>query len=224
MKNKLIIVAIVLLTLGLLGSLVGNGILYCLETQWQTRAEEQASLTEQANAIIVELQNQVDERDIELLTLADTVDELQGQVVREVRISDSLREQLDSSRLERDILGDTYVAATISYVSYETIRAFIRQDQTQNNRYVDPTYVCHDFARDVCEHARTIGIPCAVVIINFVGEEVGHAFVAFSTTDRGIVYFEPQTDEAVSNPLFYVAYWGVRVERIQYHWEEWAAY
>jgi hypothetical protein len=36
---------------------------------------------------------------------------------------------------------------------------------------------------------------CGLVAIDYNGP--GHAIVAFNTTDRGVVYFEPQSDEMV---------------------------
>lgn len=79
---------------------------------------------------------------------------------------------------------------------------FINHDHTNWNEYVieaDGHYVCRHFACDVCLAARDQGIRCAFVHISF--HESGHAIVAFETTDRGLVYFEPQFDKRMKVEL-----------------------
>jgi len=45
------------------------------------------------------------------------------------------------------------------------------------------------------ENAIKSGIKCAVVSMDLTGKKrIGHAINAFETTDRGVVYFDPQTD------------------------------
>ena len=57
----------------------------------------------------------------------------------------------------------------------------------------------------VNNNAEDMGISCAVVIINF--NLSSHAIIAFNTTDRGMVYFEPQTDDVVRNLEIGNDYW-----------------
>lgn len=54
------------------------------------------------------------------------------------------------------------------------------------------TYVCHHFACDVCVAAAKQDMRCAYVHIEF--PKGAHAIIAFETTDKGLIYFEPQTD------------------------------
>ncbi len=80
--------------------------------------------------------------------------------------------------------------------SYAEAVEFIGRDKTDGNEYVENEYVCTHFARDVNNHAESEGIRCGFVIINLTGN-ANHAIIAFNTTDRGLVFFEPQTDERV---------------------------
>jgi hypothetical protein len=82
--------------------------------------------------------------------------------------------------------------------TYQQVKAFISADMTDSNPYVDDSYVCVDFSMDVISHALQQKFRCAYVGIRFVGENAGHAIVAFNTTDRGLVFFEPQSDEEVN--------------------------
>ena len=50
----------------------------------------------------------------------------------------------------------------------------------------------------MCNNAEADGIRCAYVRLGF--PALGHAIVAFQTTDRGLVFVEPQSDE-IANPV-----------------------
>jgi len=51
------------------------------------------------------------------------------------------------------------------------------------------------FSRWVKENANSKYIKCGVVSLDLKGiKNIGHAINCFETTDRGIVYFDPQTD------------------------------
>jgi hypothetical protein len=81
--------------------------------------------------------------------------------------------------------------------TYQQMLTFIQNDKTDEKEYVEGSYVCHDFTSDVKRNAFNAGYRCFFVSIemgDFMPTSVGHALVAFNTTDRGIVYIEPQTD------------------------------
>ena len=75
-------------------------------------------------------------------------------------------------------------------VSYDDLIAFLAADGTENRAYVYPNYTCLDFAVDLHNRAEAEGIKCGVVAVGFEGLAEGHAFDAFPTTDRGIVYVD----------------------------------
>ncbi len=77
--------------------------------------------------------------------------------------------------------------------SYQEMKAFLEQDETSEQEYLMNEYICVDFAANVKANAAKEGIRCAYVVIEYLGT-TGHAIVAFDTTDRGLVYIEPQFD------------------------------
>jgi hypothetical protein len=77
--------------------------------------------------------------------------------------------------------------------SYQEIKDFLEQDETSEQEYLRNEYICVDFAANVKANAAEEGIRCAYVVIEYLGTN-GHAIVAFDTTDRGLVYIEPQFD------------------------------
>jgi hypothetical protein len=85
---------------------------------------------------------------------------------------------------------------TLRDPTYAEAVAFIREDKTNENEYIEGSYgvyVCSHFSRDVCNNAEGEGLRCAYVALVY--PEMGHAIVAFNTVDQGLVYFDAITDE-----------------------------
>ena len=85
---------------------------------------------------------------------------------------------------------------TLQNPTYQEMKTFLAQDSTNVNNYMEDQYVCVDFAAAVNNNAEAKGIRCAVVDI-FYPDGYGHTIVAFDTTDRGLIYIEPQFDQEV---------------------------
>jgi len=85
---------------------------------------------------------------------------------------------------------------TLQNPTYQEMKSFLAQDPTNNNNYMEDKYVCVDFSAAVNNNAEAKGIRCAVVDI-FYPDGYGHTIIAFDTTDRGLIYIEPQFDEEV---------------------------
>lgn len=79
--------------------------------------------------------------------------------------------------------------------TYNEALKFLAQDQTDKNQYNEDTYYCFHFAADVKKNAFKVGYRCGLVYIEFTSG--AHAIVCFNTTDKGIIFIEPQTDEIV---------------------------
>jgi len=92
-------------------------------------------------------------------------------------------------------LGHGY---TLKDPTYEEMVTFLREDETDRNKYEENTYVCSHFARDVCNNAEKKGLRCAFIALRYPNQ--GHTIIAFNTIDKGLIYFEPQTDER-ANPV-----------------------
>jgi len=91
-----------------------------------------------------------------------------------------------------DSLGHGYM---IQDPTYNQVVKFLKKDKTDQNEYVEDSYVCSYFARDVCNNAESEGLRCAYV--GLIYPEGGHAIISFNTIDEGLVYFEPQSDDMV---------------------------
>ena len=84
--------------------------------------------------------------------------------------------------------------------SWEELKAFLLEDDTDKMEYVYPTTVCADFARKLQNNAKEAGWRCAFVDVQLDGypdwyelgipSYTGHACNAFETTDRGLIYID----------------------------------
>jgi hypothetical protein len=75
------------------------------------------------------------------------------------------------------------------------VRLFIRRDKTDEKPYDDETFNCANYAQEVNNNAEAEGIRCAYVSLDFKHGGPLHALVAFNTTDKGIIFYEPQLDK-----------------------------
>jgi len=72
---------------------------------------------------------------------------------------------------------------------------FLAADQTNNIPYDVNTFNCNDFSATVKRNAFNVGYRAFYVYIDF--KTTSHSVVAFNTTDKGIVFIEPQYDKVV---------------------------
>lgn len=84
--------------------------------------------------------------------------------------------------------------------SFAELIDFLAADKTNEIPYSVPDFMCHHYSLTLRENANKQGLRCAFVEVAYVPVEGGvgvnyaHAIVAFNTTDRGIIYIEPQND------------------------------
>jgi len=81
--------------------------------------------------------------------------------------------------------------------SYKELMTFLTTDKTDAEKYDALNYNCFDYSADVNNNAELAGIRCAFVTITY-PQSPGHAIIAFETTDKGLIYVEPQSDSRVN--------------------------
>ena len=161
--------------------------------------------------------------------LADTSEELTNTEADLVTASEQLAvksELADTLRSDMDNLQSNYDALTIGYgyvvkdPTYRDMKSFLAADTTDSFAYTTNEFVCHDFAAVVAGNAREQKIRCAYVMIDFIDDGTpGHAIIAFNTTDRGLIYVEPQSDEQVNLRIGY-SYWLSIVPKPGYYYDK----
>jgi len=86
-------------------------------------------------------------------------------------------------------------------VSWQQVKEFVVNDDTNSHTYILDSFVCADFAALLHNRAEAAGIKTAYVSVDF-AEGPAHALDAFNTTDRGLVYIDctgPGFQSPVSN-------------------------
>ncbi len=80
--------------------------------------------------------------------------------------------------------------------TYADVLDFIASDLTDKNAILAPMDAQWDICNDVINNAANQHIRCAFVFINKVSGTTW-GIIGFNTTDKGMVYIEPRTDELV---------------------------
>jgi hypothetical protein len=107
----------------------------------------------------------------------------------------SLQTDYDSLKTNNDRMTVGY-AYVFSDPTFLQMKNFLASDKTDQNTYNIATYNCQNFCADVIANAAKAKIRCAFVSID--ERSSGHAIIAFNTTDKGIIYIEPQGDDEVN--------------------------
>jgi hypothetical protein len=85
-------------------------------------------------------------------------------------------------------------------VTYDQLKAFIKNDATDKEPYDLNSQVCAQFAKQVHDNAEINGIRCGYVAISFNETTTGHACDVFNTTDKGFVFVDCTGTERVIIP------------------------
>ncbi|MDY0386151.1 MAG: hypothetical protein RBT65_03275 [Methanolobus sp.] len=73
--------------------------------------------------------------------------------------------------------------------TYEQLKQFLANDNTNTISYNDNSFTCGDFAETLHNNAEKSGLKCGYVTVDFeVG--VGHALNIFNTTDKGTIFID----------------------------------
>jgi hypothetical protein len=143
--------------------------------------------------------NELDRARNSLLLVGNDLKAIQAQLANveiELNTSKELAESLEDTLSNLQV---NYNRLTTGYdyvlrdPDYQEMKDFLEQDETSEQEYLKNEYICVDFASNVKANAAEEGLRCAYVVIEYLGTN-GHAIVAFDTTDRGLIYIEPQFD------------------------------
>lgn len=136
-------------------------------------------------------------------TQADLVAAQEGLLATGAELA-STRDMLEATQAELASVRAALASATAQVgrgnPTYSEAVQFLREDQTDRHKYDFDSYNCRDFSADVLRNADSRGIRAAFISIRL--RQGSHAVVGFETVDKGMVYFEPQTDKEVVLPLY----------------------
>jgi hypothetical protein len=151
------------------------------------------------NGVILSYEQSTERLNAEINMKEDTIFQLQNLLVD---TNASLSQNV--SELKKLRYGSWYTQHDPTYL--EVVR-FIQKDTTDLFTYNETYFNCMYFAQYVDINVERQGIRCALVVLYFNGTDAGHAIVGFNTSDKGMVYVEPQSDEWVQNLVVGNDFW-----------------
>jgi hypothetical protein len=153
--------------------------------QTVTSAESQAEITELTGQLS---QLQTDYSNLQNKYQTDFAG-TQGQI-------DDLNKNLALLQSNYDTLQQSYNSlinsagqSGLRNPTWAEIKTFLSQDKTDKTPYDLKTFACSGYAITVRDHARNLGMRAAYIQIELPGS-AGHAFNAFETTDKGLIYID----------------------------------
>jgi hypothetical protein len=163
-------------------------------------AETQTDLA-QIRTSLAATQNDLTDTEAELTQTEKTLATTQTELALTNDNLVQTQNNLAATQTELNTTRTQYDRATTGYgyllndPTYTQMLNFLAIDQTDKHTYDEITYNCYNFATDTANNAKKLKIRCGVVYIIY--RDSAHAAIAFDTLDRGIFYFEPQSDDEV---------------------------
>ena len=96
--------------------------------------------------------------------------------------------QHDYDRIKNEVL-ERIEESGLRNPTWEELREFLLLEETDKLHYDKDSFDCTGFTITVRDHAQEYGFRCAFVEVSFTAGE-GHAFNAFETTDKGLIYVD----------------------------------
>jgi hypothetical protein len=117
----------------------------------------------------------------------------------EVEERKALENKLKDLELEVENLNSKLKAKSLTNPTLAELKKFLIEDNTDKLEYINNSFVCLDFANTFVKNFMREGYYSCEATLIFDGGEMSHAIVAVNTTDRGLIYVEPQTDQIIYN-------------------------
>lgn len=83
--------------------------------------------------------------------------------------------------------------------TYREVMDFLADNHSNDTPYSKNDHICTDYTTEVNNSAEELGIRCGSVYIIY--PETGHSIICFNTTDKGLIFIEPQFDKEVTLPV-----------------------
>ena len=158
---------------------------------------ELSTVQTKRDAIQTELE--VAQTELELLKVELQITEARIET-QKIYYEQKLIEEFEKGRLEGYETALTR-EGSLRNPTYEELRDFLAQDKTNLNAYIPEKYVCVDFAADLNNNAEAAGIRTgyAWLVYKYINGGKWANFVnTFQTTDKGLIFIDPQTDREVN--------------------------
>jgi len=110
----------------------------------------------------------------------------------------NLQTSLTSIQNELTNLQDRMSREHVTYPSYSEVLKFIEEDDTDRQEYIEEnyTFICTDFTdRFISNFLKKGFFSCEAII--YLPNNSSHSIVAINTTDKGLLFVDPQNDKVI---------------------------
>jgi hypothetical protein len=153
----------------------------------------------------------------EKTSLTNQMNEMESQVSSlENQVTESYNDGLDEGEAigyQKGVLDGVGTGYNIRDPTYAEALAFIESDKTNEKSYDEDSYLCWNFVADFKNNAFETGYRAGDVYIEF--PDSAHAITCFYTTDKGLIFIEPQDDNIVDLTVGQ-PYWNKELYEVEY--------
>jgi Skp family chaperone for outer membrane proteins len=190
------IVLVLLLTSLIIFTVISQISRYELQQQIANLKTEITNHKNQIASLSQEIANLEQELSYTKQELSDTKQKLLNEQTKLSQLQNELTNTL--SRLNN--LESRISRERITYPTYSDVLSFIEEDDTDKQKYVSEnyTFICTDFTNRFINNFLKKGFFSCEAII-YLPENSSHSLVAINTTDRGVIFVEPQADKVITS-------------------------
>jgi uncharacterized protein YoxC len=153
------------------------------------------SMQIESNKTIMKLNQTIESMSNDLAWLGKKFDEIvvrQENLVNRVNTIESNLQQanqmIEELKSQKGLINPTYFE----------LAQFVAEDTTNTLQYVNNTFNCVDFSNTFISNFAKKGYYSCLTEIVF-SNDTAHALVAVNTTDKGLLYVEPQSDIIITS-------------------------
>ena len=112
----------------------------------------------------------------------------------------NLTTELQKTSSQLNDLQNKLTRTHITYPTYNEVLNFIQEDDTDKIPFNETNYsfICTDYTNRFISNFRKKGFYACETILYFPNHQ-SHSIVAINTTDKGVIFIEPQNDQIIFN-------------------------
>ncbi|HIE18564.1 TPA: hypothetical protein EYP75_02445 [Candidatus Bathyarchaeota archaeon] len=191
MKQRLFVSVIVCL---LIGIVAGYGVGYLSYGDQISRLKSDLN---EAQKRISEYKEEIAALNFQISTLESNRSLLEEKIGLLEKELNETTQCLIKLQTEYENLFNATLKSTLRNPTWEELKSFLKQDETDKIEYKLDEFDCTGFAITLRDHARDLSYRCAFVEIAF-AEGEGHALNAFQTVDRGLIFVDDTGKDTIA--------------------------
>ena len=157
-----------------------------LKTELEYHKEINKLITEDNSKRLIKIYNLTNQ----INNLKSEREKLISELGKEYETQSQLKESIKQAKSKRGLINPTY----------KELKNFVDRDNIDRKQW-SSEFDCTEFSNEFIDNFANEGYFSCTVEIDYKcdKERCGHIIVAINTTDKGLIYFEPQDDKIIKN-------------------------